>query len=100
MQKEAHLKATEHKVDGGACANNFLMQFQANLNQQKVLRPKIIETTSLGAAYLAGLGVGFWKNPVELKKHWQLDQKFSPKISRTQRSQQIDEWKTAVKRVL
>lgn len=100
MQKEAHLKASELKVDGGACANNFLMQFQANLNQQKVLRPKIIETTSLGAAYLAGLGVGFWKNPSELKKHWQLDQQFSSKISGTQRSQQIGEWKAAVKRVL
>lgn len=72
--KEAGLSLASLKVDGGACANDFLMQFQADLLNAKVERPKCIETTALGAAYLAGIGVGYWKNSEEIRKtgHWSI----------------------------
>jgi len=79
MKKESRLKIKELKVDGGAVANNFLCQFQADILGINILRPKIIETTSLGAAYMAGLAVGFWKNTAEIKKFWAIDKKFKPK---------------------
>ena len=67
--------------DGGACANNLLMQFQADLLRVPVVRPKVTETTALGAAYLAGLAVGFWKNKDDLKANWEVDRTFEPKLS-------------------
>jgi glycerol kinase len=78
MKKESGLKIGELKVDGGAVANNFLCQFQADILGIRILRPKIIETTSLGAAYLAGLAVGFWQNSAEIKKFWAVDKAFRP----------------------
>jgi glycerol kinase len=79
MKKESGLRIDELKVDGGAVANNFLCQFQADLLDKKILRPKIIETTSLGAAYLAGLAVGFWRNTAEIKKFWAVERVFEPR---------------------
>lgn len=64
------------KVDGGACANDFLMQFQADILGKEVLRPRCIETTSLGAAYLAGLATGYWKNQEDILANWQIDKTF------------------------
>ena len=79
MEKDAGVPLASLRVDGGACANNLLMQFQSDILKTKVERPKVIETTALGAAYLAGLAVGFW-TPRNIKKGWQLDRAFSPKM--------------------
>ena len=84
------------KVDGGACANDFLMQFQADLLNAKVERPKCIETTALGAAYLAGIGVGYWKNSEEIRKNWALEHTFLPKQEENWRKEVRKGWKKAV----
>ena len=76
MQEDAGLELRELRVDGGASANSFLLQFQADLLGVPVYRPKIIETTALGAAYLAGLAVGFWENRDEIANEWGVDRKF------------------------
>ena len=76
MQEDAQITFQELRVDGGASANDPLMQFQADVLQVPVVRPKIMETTALGAAYLAGLAVGFWKNQEELAEQWQIDRRF------------------------
>ena len=70
----------ELRVDGGATVNNQLMQFQSDILNCKVVRPKITETTALGAAYLAGLAVGYWKNIEEIQQQWQVDKSFSPQM--------------------
>lgn len=87
------------KVDGGACANNFLMQFQADILNQKIIRPKVIETTSLGAAYLAGLAVGYWKDKEDIKKNWQVDKIFEPSMAVDNRDMLLKGWTRAVKTV-
>ena len=87
------------KVDGGACANNFLMQFQADILNQKVIRPRVIETTSLGAAYLAGLAVGYWHDKEDIKKNWQVDKVFKPNMNSGERNQLLRGWTKAVKTV-
>ena len=84
------------KVDGGAAANNFLMEFQADLLDCKVMRPKCIETTSLGAAYLAGLAVGYWKSKEDVLENWQIDQTFEPQMEEEKRSQLLAGWKKAI----
>lgn len=86
------------KVDGGAAANNFLMEFQADLVQRPVIRPKIVETTALGAAYFAGLAVGYWQSLEEIKENGAIDRIFQPKISPADRDQLEDNWKKAVAR--
>jgi glycerol kinase len=78
MEADSKIKLKELRVDGGASANNVLMQFQADLLDVPVVRPKIQETTALGAAYLAGLAVGYWKNQAEIAKQWQVDRTFEP----------------------
>ena len=78
MEADAGIKLKELRVDGGACANNLLMQFQADLLGVPVVRPKVAETTALGAAYLAGLAVGFWKNQADIAQQWQTDRRFKP----------------------
>ncbi|MEO0332659.1 MAG: FGGY-family carbohydrate kinase, partial [Bacteroidota bacterium] len=78
MEKDSQIPFKELRVDGGASANNLLMQFQADILGLSVLRPKVMETTALGAAYLAGLAVGFWKDIDELKSQWSVDQRFEP----------------------
>jgi len=87
------------QVDGGAVANNFLMQFQADILQIKIDRPKNIESTALGAGMLAGLGVGFWKNPAELKAVRETDQIFIPTMSDDKRTELLSNWKLAISKV-
>jgi glycerol kinase len=100
MQKDSGLKIKNLKVDGGAVANNFLCQFQADILRIKLARPKIIETTSLGAAYLAGLAIGYWKNSAEIKKCWQKDKIFHPKIKKDAAAALYQGWRGAVQRTL
>ena len=100
MEKDSGLKIKELRVDGGACANDFLMRFQADILGVKVVRPKVIETTSLGAAYLAGLSQGFWKNTVQIKKCWQKGQEFKPAMKRSAARRLYSAWKEAVGRTL
>jgi len=92
MQKDSKLKIKSMKVDGKATENNFLMQFQADILPAKVIRPRIIDTTALGAAYLAGIGVGFWKNQAELKKLWKIDKSFSAKMDGDTRDKLYSGW--------
>ncbi len=93
-----HLKAL--RVDGGAVVNNLLMQFQADILGVPVQRPKIAETTALGAAYLAGLAVGFWQSPQEVAEYWAVDRTFEPHMSADQRDKLYANWKRAVERSL
>ncbi len=86
------------KVDGGACRNDLLMQFEADVLNTNVVRPKNVETTSLGAAFLAGLGVGFWKSPDDIRKAWKADKVFKPKMSEDERARHLGKWRDAVKR--
>src|SRR5205814_4961765 len=81
MKKDSGIALDELRVDGGASANNLLMQTQADILGVPVVRPKVIETTALGAAFLAGLAVGFWKNRAEIQKVWQADHVFEPQTS-------------------
>jgi len=97
MEKDSGIKLKTLRVDGGACANNFLMQFQADILDTPVERPEIIETTALGAAYLAGLAVGFWKKE-EIQDRWQLNQAFQVKMESEQRQHLYSKWKKAVER--
>ncbi len=100
MQSDSGIIVKEIKVDGGATRDNFLMQFQADILGIPVVRPKIIETTALGAAYLAGIAVGLWKNKTEIIRKWKLDQKFIPSMSQNKRDSLYRGWLKAVKRTL
>ena len=100
MQKDSGLKIKKLKVDGGAVANNFLCQFQADILGIDVIRPKIIESTSLGAAYLAGLAVKFWKDLKRIKRCWKQDRKFKPKMPRGAAKDLYQGWLKAVQRTL
>lgn len=97
MEEDAGMPLQELKVDGGASANNFLMQFQADITGQSVHRPSCIETTALGAAYLAGLAVGYWKDKEEICANWQLDKKFDAAMEEETREKLLKGWKKAVK---
>lgn len=88
------------RVDGGACANDFLMQFQSDILQKEVLRPQCIETTSLGAAYLAGLAAGYWKSKEDVLENWQIDRKFTPAMDGALRNEKLTGWNRAVGRSL
>ncbi len=96
MRQDASIELKELKVDGGACANNFLMQFQSDLLDVELSRPRCIETTALGAAYLAGLAVGFWKNKEEIRDNWQEARRFSSQMAPETRRDLIKGWKRAV----
>jgi len=98
MRKECGIDLCELRVDGGACANNFLMQFQADIMGVPVERPTIIETTALGAAYLAGLAVGFWKDQSMIVERRKVNRKFQPSMSEEQRQKLYIRWKKAVER--
>jgi glycerol kinase len=98
MQKDAGARLSELRVDGGAAANDLLMQFQADLLGVPVLRPKVLETTALGAAYLAGLTVNLWKSRDELAAHWQLDRRFEPRMGRDEAQSRMARWREAVAR--
>ena len=84
------------KVDGGASANNYLVQTQADISAAPVLRPSCVETTAMGAAYLAGLAIGYWTNTEEIKRNWAVDRRFLPAISDRDREKRIRGWKRAV----
>lgn len=97
MQADANIVVKELRVDGGATANNLLMQFQSDMLHTKVIRPKITETTALGAAYLAGLAVGYWNSMEEIQQQWQVDKIFEPMIDEEKRNHFSKQWKRAVK---
>ncbi len=98
MERDAKIRLKELRVDGGACANNLLMQFQADLLGVPVVRPRVAETTALGAAYLAGLAVGFWKDKNEIAKQWQQDRKFTSSMRSVERKRLTAGWDKALKR--
>jgi glycerol kinase len=100
MQSDAQIDISELRVDGGAAANDLLMQFQADILGVPVLRPKILETTALGAAYLAGLAAGFWESVDELSEHWQLDKSFSPGMDRHRVAELTKGWHKALERAM
>ena len=97
MEEDAGVRLNVLKVDGGASANNMLMQFQADINNTIVHRPKCIETTALGAAYLAGLATGYWKSKDEIKENWQLGRAFESEMDKEKRNQLLKGWKRAVR---
>ncbi len=98
MEKDTGIRLGELKVDGGASANNFLMQFQADILDATIRRPMIRETTALGAAYLAGLAVGFWKDQAEIKERWTLDRLYTPAMDPACRDRYLAGWAKAVGR--
>jgi glycerol kinase len=98
MKSDAGIALNEMRVDGGACKNDLLMQFQADILGVPVLRPVVTETTALGAAYLAGLAVGFWESTEEIASKWRIDRRFEPTMSDLEREQRLLEWHRAVER--
>lgn len=100
MEKDSGIELRALRVDGGASANNFLMQFQADMLQKHVLRPECIETTALGAAYLAGLAVGFWKDKDDIRSNWSLERTFAPVMEPKDRDRRLKGWKKAVRAAL
>jgi glycerol kinase len=98
MEADAGMKLTELRVDGGATTNNLLMQFQADLLGVPVVRPKVLETTALGAAYLAGLAVGYWRDDAEVTANWQVDRRFEPAMPRDRAAALTATWDKAVAR--
>ena len=96
MRADAGIDLKSLKVDGGASANNFLMQFQADMINAPVKRPQCVETTAMGAAYLAGLAVGYWKDTEEIKENWQLDRVFTASMPQEKRQELVRNWKRAV----
>ena len=97
MKADSGINLAALKVDGGASANNFLMQTQADIINASVKRPHLVETTAMGAAYLAGLAVGYWENKEEVRKNWSIDQIFYPSITEEARKEKIKGWNKAVK---
>ena len=97
MEQDSGIALKELKVDGGACANNFLMQFQSDILNARIVRPECIETTALGAAYLAGLAVGYWKSKDEIRKNWKASRAFEGAMEENYRKSLIKGWKRAVK---
>jgi glycerol kinase len=96
MEADSGITLRALKVDGGAAANGYLLQTQADINGSKVLRPKCVETTAMGAAYLAGLAVGFWKDLDDIRANWAVDRSFLPEIDDAQRQERITGWQKAV----
>ena len=97
MEADSGIRLSALKVDGGAAANNYLVQSQADISGAPVLRPRCVETTAMGAAYLAGLAVGYWKDTDEIRQNWAIDRTFSPEISEEDRAKRIKGWKKAVR---
>ena len=98
MEDDSGIRLASLKVDGGASANNFLLQFQADILSTDVERPRIVETTALGAAYLAGLAVGYYPDQTEVKKQWKIERRFEPHMEDDKRRTLLAGWKEAVKR--
>ena len=98
MQKDATLPVKELRVDGGASRNDLLMQFQADILGVPVVRPEVTETTALGAAYLAGLGVQFWTSQEEIATQWHMERRFDPQMSAEEKNQRLGAWARAIER--
>ena len=98
MEQDSEIEIRGLKVDGGASANNFLMQFQADILNNTIQRPSCIETTALGAAYLAGLTTGYWKDKEHIKENWELSKTFKPNMDEVKRDHLIKGWKKAIER--
>jgi len=98
MQKDSGEKLGELRVDGGAAANDLLMQFQADLLGVPVVQPRVLETTALGAAYLAGLTVNLWSSREALAQHWQAERRFEPAMEAAKREHLMARWRDAVSR--
>jgi glycerol kinase len=98
MRTDSAIEISELRVDGGAAANNLLLQFQADILRVPVVRPAVTETTALGAAYLAGLAVGFWKNLDEIKSNWRIDRTFEPKMKESEAAHRRSRWAEALQR--
>ena len=96
MERDSGISIKELKVDGGACANDFLMQFQSDIMDSKVYRPSCIETTALGAAYLAGLAVGYWESTDDIKANWAVNRVFEPQMDDNRRAELVSGWHQAV----
>ena len=97
MEKDSGIHLKNLRVDGGASANDFLMQFQADIMNREVLRPACIETTALGAAYLAGIAVGFWKDREDVRRNWSLERTFTPSMPEEKRREKLKGWERAVR---
>ena len=97
MEADSGIPLSTLKVDGGACENNFLMQFQSDMINAPVNRPLCVETTAMGAAYLAGLAVGYWENKEAVLKNWKIDRVFHPAMCETERESLQKGWNKAVK---
>ena len=97
MEADSGIPMKSLKVDGGASANNYLMQTMADISNVPVQRPCCVETTALGAAYLAGLAVGYWKSTDDVVQNWSVDRTFTPAISETERARRIRGWNKAVR---
>jgi glycerol kinase len=100
MEADSGIDIAELRVDGGASANDLLMQMQADLLGVPVVRPQALETTAMGAAYLAGLAVGYWKGPDELRSQWQVDRIFHPAMPRAQACRLREGWRRALERAM
>lgn len=98
MRQDSQIELSELRVDGGASQNDLLMQFQADVLGIPVIRPKVTETTALGAAYLAGLAVGYWQDQAEIAAQWQVGKRFEPTMSLEQRQSLLGQWRRAVER--
>jgi glycerol kinase len=96
MEADSGIAIKELRVDGGATANNLLMQFQSDLLDTKVVRPTVVETTALGAAYLAGLAVGYWSSTEDIQQQWQMERVFSPSMDDAKRAELSEGWKRAI----
>jgi len=100
MRKDSNVELTALKVDGGMVVNELLMQFQSDMLDVPVVRPKVSEATSLGAAYAAGLAVGFWTSEDELRDNWAVDKEWAPKMAADERARLYIGWEKAVERTL
>ena len=98
MDADAATPMTELRVDGGAAASDLLMQFQADVLQIPIVRPTVLETTALGAAYLAGLATGYWSSTDDIQSNWQVDHRFEPRMSADQVASMRAKWSKAVER--
>ena len=96
MELDTGRKLTSLRVDGGASKNNFLMQFQSDIIDTDVIRPSCVETTAMGAAYLAGLAVGYWKNKEDVLNNWSVDKEFKSAMDPDKREKELRGWKQAV----
>ena len=97
MEADSGIALSQLKVDGGASANNYLMQTQSDISAAPVVRPGCVETTALGAAYLAGLAAGYWKDTEEICQYWTVDRSFTSQISDEERNARLKNWKRAIK---